>query len=142
MQNPGAYEIPCSCRNMCIRCPPRLRSISATLSGVYKRHSGKLDASIAFFADDTVFYTRNRNHKRAIIQLQYQINSTIPWFEKWRLQLNELKTKTIMFNKINTHRLKQIEIKDHYIDWSTEVKYLGITIDRHLSFTNHIRETI
>jgi len=100
------------------------------------------NASIALFADDTLFYTKNKNHKRAIIQLQHQINLAVLWFEKWRLQINELKTKTIVFNKNKPLSFERIQIKGHYIDWSNEVRYLGVIIDKNLSFSMHIRETI
>lgn len=37
-------------------------------------------ANLAIFTDDTVLFTNDRNHNRAIIQLQNQLDMAIEWF--------------------------------------------------------------
>jgi len=98
------------------------------------------NASVSLFADDTMFCSQNRNSTRAILQLQRQTNLATKWFQTWRLKINTRKTITIMFNC--KHPPREINLNGHPIKWSNHVKYLGIYIDKNLTFTKHITETV
>jgi len=69
------------------------------------------NSHLALFADDTMFYTSNRNTKYAIIALQKQVDIALSWFTNWRLGINTNKTVAIMFNKKSTTNIKQIKMK-------------------------------
>ncbi|KAL4085182.1 hypothetical protein QTP88_027041 [Uroleucon formosanum] len=99
-------------------------------------------ASVALFADDTMYLTSNHNANIAIIQLQRQLQQTSVWFKKWRLRINAYKTITILFSRKRTNNLPQISINDTLIPWSTHVMYLGVTFGRTLNFGMHIKNTV
>jgi hypothetical protein len=101
-----------------------------------------LKTQIALFADDTMFSAHDRNAKRAIIRIQHQINSATTWFSKWRLKINSVKTMAILFNKRQTKNCPKLSIQGHQIPWSTSVKYLGVTLDRNLTFRQHMQKTV
>jgi len=85
-----------------------------------------------------MFTTSNKNPKRAAIQLQKQLNITLAWCEKWHLNINAHKTVAVMFNFASHHLI----INGHHILWSPTSKYLGVTFDRNLTFSAHIKSTI
>ncbi|KAL4143248.1 hypothetical protein QTP88_005603 [Uroleucon formosanum] len=91
-------------------------------------------ASVALFADDTMYLTSNHNANIAIIQLQRQLQQTSVWFKKWRLRINASKTIAILFSRKRTNNLPQISINDTLIPWSTHVMYHGVTFGRTLNF--------
>lgn len=92
-------------------------------------------ASIALFADNTIFFTKNWNPTRAIMQLQKQINLTTEWFEKRHLRI----TVTILFSQRKLH-LQCISLNGYPIDWSPNAKYLGIYFDQLIKF--HVKSLI
>uniref|UniRef100_A0A2S2P244 RNA-directed DNA polymerase from mobile element jockey n=1 Tax=Schizaphis graminum TaxID=13262 RepID=A0A2S2P244_SCHGA len=94
-------------------------------------------ASVSLFTDDTMFYCANHNAQRAVIQLQQQIYLATEWFKKWRLKINEHKTIAITFGCTKPSRVRQLHINNLQIPWSSNVKNLGVIIDRNLSFTTH-----
>lgn len=100
-------------------------------------------AKISLFADDTMFFAANNNVKYAIIQAQKQIRLASDWFFKWRLRLNASKTVAVMFSR-KTHyvNLNQIVLNNTPLAWSKSVKYLGVTIDRRLNFSDHVNNII
>ncbi|KAL4143249.1 hypothetical protein QTP88_005604 [Uroleucon formosanum] len=99
-------------------------------------------ASVALFADDTMYLTSNHNANIAIIQLQRQLQQTSVWFKKWRLRINASKTIAILFSRKRTNNLPQISINDTLIPWSTHVMYHGVTFGRTLNFGMHIKNTV
>lgn len=90
------------------------------------------NASVALIANDTLFYTKDRNAKRAWVfhQLQRQIDLASNWFDKWHLHINPNKTIFIIFGQKHITIEKRIKLKGHYIDWASTAKYLGVTFDR------------
>jgi len=94
------------------------------------------------FADDTnLLYippnkVRNRNIAR---RLNIDLKSLNHWLMANKISLNSSKTELIVFRKKGVPmpnlklKLNGVELKP-----KSEIKYLGITIDEHLTFKNHI----
>lgn len=89
-----------------------------------------------------MFTVHDRNPRRAIIRIQNQLNLTSTWFIKWRLKVNSIKTVVILFNKQSTNKCPKLSIQGHKIPWSTTVKYLGVTLNKNLSFKHHMQNNI
>jgi len=100
------------------------------------------NARLYLFADDTMFTASNINPKRAAIQLQKQLDITLTWCDKWRLSINAQKTVAVMFNGPNNFTSHHLNLNGHQIPWSPTSKYLGVTIDRYLTFSAHIKSTV
>ncbi|CAI6345283.1 unnamed protein product [Macrosiphum euphorbiae] len=98
--------------------------------------------STSLFADDTMFHTSNKNATYAILRLQRQINITTRWLTQWRLRLNVSKTVAILFGTKATTKLKKITIHNTEINWSSDAKYLGVTLNKSLSLHNHVEDII
>ncbi|KAL0828886.1 hypothetical protein ABMA28_003792 [Loxostege sticticalis] len=91
------------------------------------------------FADDTTFIIKTKNKEH----LENEINSTIKdamnWFNQNNLKVNVDKTKIMQFRTYQTPKL-QINIKydGQPIESVQTYKFLGIIIDEHCNWKNHI----
>ena len=95
---------------------------------------------MAQFADDTcIFYQYQlRKLPRSTTVLQEALNEICNWFARWNIKISANKTEAIIFTK--TGRRLQIpkNIKNHWISYSSSVKYFGLTLDSKLTFQKHV----
>lgn len=91
-------------------------------------------SKVSLFADNTMFFSTNKNTDMVREQLQHQIDLTSDWFRTWRLKINSSKTTAVLFVII------LIMVYDTPIKWSPQVKYLGVTIGRKLNFYLHVEK--
>jgi len=105
-------------------------------------HQCIINSTSFHFADDTnlLFVPPNRVRNRNIVRrLNVDLKSLNNWLLANKISLNSSKTELIVFRK------KGIQIPDLNIKLNgvklipkSEIKYLGIIIDEHLTFKNHI----
>ena len=99
------------------------------------------NSSLHIFADDTLITAQSYNPANAAEQIKRSMDQIEPWLQKWRIQINPHKCKAIIYSKRYRH-LKQVvpplQVSGQNINWNTEVKYLGLTLDRKLLFNTHI----
>lgn len=101
---------------------------------------------LSLFADDTGIMVKGRHTKAATKKLQECLNSFHQYAFCWKIKLNAAKTQVILFPYSRSPRLTPPEnCKIHMdgvpIEWSLEVVYLGLTLDRMLLFRSHIEKT-
>jgi hypothetical protein len=93
---------------------------------------------LALFADDTCLYTTDRREIYVLRKLQRGLNALEEWCEKWTIKINEDKTRAVYFSK----RLRRVEahltLKGPAITFVNDVKYLGVTFDRKITWRIHI----
>jgi len=94
--------------------------------------------TVRHFADDT-------SSGECLNNLLYQINSELPKIYDWlcanKLSLNFKKTTYIIFQprqKVDYNLYLPLSIGNKYLQQSPFVKYLGIFIDSHLTWRNHL----
>ncbi|CAI6373583.1 unnamed protein product [Macrosiphum euphorbiae] len=87
-----------------------------------------------------MFFTFDKNPKRAAIQLQYQLNLATTWFHRWKIKINPTKTVGILFGRSNTTHIPPLLLDNHPVTWSNHAKYLGVTIGRKLTFDKHVQD--
>ncbi|GBP40859.1 RNA-directed DNA polymerase from mobile element jockey [Eumeta japonica] len=100
---------------------------------------------IALFADDTALYLRSNNIGNILSRLQRSIDELTQWLRLWRIDVTLEKSASIYFN-YSTHKVQfpvpydtpHLKVLSKSIPWQHNYKYLGITIDKHLHFTDHI----
>jgi hypothetical protein len=100
---------------------------------------------LLFFADDTAFYTSSRYAKTIIRKLEKTVRKFKTYFKKWKIKLNESKTQAIFFSNRRTKQIptRPFKIGDSSINWeSTAVKYLGVYLDKRLTFKLHVEYVI
>ena len=97
--------------------------------------------SANLYADDILIYISDKNVLSLNTALQTAVNNATFWFQINKHTPNIEKTQ-IMLISSNTNKDKtlnlNIKIKDSLITQKSEVTYLGVTIDSHLSWIPHI----
>ena len=104
--------------------------------------------SYILFADDTTGIYNSPSLDEAFTVINNEINSLYIWFSSNNLQLNASKTKLVLFmtRQKETHLPPdltaeyQLKINDTKIALSPTVKFLGLHLDKNLTFTKHIFE--
>ena len=101
-------------------------------------------SAINIYADDTLIYVSDSDIVTAARKLQYDIDSIVNWFRKNKLTLSVEKTFTMFVG--SRKRLQsisvfpQLTIHDKVLENKESAKYLGIIIDRHLSWNDQISD--
>jgi len=95
------------------------------------------------FADDTYIMYANKNIKSIETVINYELKLAIKWMNLNKLSLNVDKTNLILFHS----KYKKLDLKKFSIKLNGKkllpvdfVKYLGMYIDKHLSWDYHISQ--
>ena len=95
------------------------------------------------FADDTYIMYANKNIKSIETVINYELKLATKWMNLNKLSLNVNKTQLILFHS----KYKKLDLKNCSIKLSGKkllpldyVKYLGIYLDKHLSWDYHISQ--
>ena len=87
--------------------------------------------------------TTSRNLTSAGKVLSDDLHTLNVYFHQWRLRLNVAKTVCSTFHLANrlAKNCLQVKLDDNYIAFEPKPKYLGITLDRSLTYGPHIKAT-
>ena len=88
------------------------------------------------FADDTAQWTFSRNVHIAAKPLQQDLLKLEMWCAKWRIKLNPIRTKVIIFSRSALTRKTELNLKlyGETLKIYPQLKFLGITFDSQLNF--------
>ncbi|UYV83249.1 hypothetical protein LAZ67_23000275 [Cordylochernes scorpioides] len=92
------------------------------------------------YADDTAILAQAKTFEELEIQLNKDLETLHNYFENWSLRLNPAKSVHCCFN-LNHHRAERklnLFINNSQITHSEHPKYLGIHLDRTLTFKTHL----
>ena len=62
------------------------------------------------------------------------------WFSKWRIKINVDKTQAIVFTRRRPRDIAHLTMNNRQIDYAEKTKYLGIILDKKLTFLDHIKQ--
>jgi hypothetical protein len=102
----------------------------------------KLRSKVSLFADDTLVYrTINDGNDQRIFQ--EDISAIEEWSREWMMPFNVNKTQFIRFGKVksNTSTIKYF-LANSVICEVESIKYLGVTLNKSLTFREHIERKI
>lgn len=97
------------------------------------------------FADDTTILSQSSEIDTAVNQLQESINIVTKWFNKWKLELNALKSESKIFTLRRLSNPPKVHINNQEIQWNDSdkaIKYLGVHLDKRLTWGFHINRKI
>lgn len=100
------------------------------------------NVDVSLFADDKMLFSASQLIKTIVNRLQKALDQNRKYFHRWKIKLNEGKTKAIIFSKRRPHINKNSKISDQSIPWSDKVKYLGIILNKRLNFSKHVNKII
>lgn len=93
---------------------------------------------IGTFADDTAALAVNEDPKKASHSLQKCIDNISSWLQDWRINVNETKSVQVTFT-LKRETCPPITLNHSEIPQANEVKYLGIHLDKRLTWKKHIQ---
>lgn len=94
----------------------------------------------AMFADDTAKYRTAKTIKPIVKALSRAAEDISKYTHKWKIGINGDKTKAILFTRRRVRELPTgpLRIFNSSINWEDDLKYLGVKLDKRLTFKNHI----
>ena len=99
--------------------------------------------SLSQFADDTAQWAYSLNIHIAAKLLQQDLLKLAVWYAKWRIKLNPVKTKVIIFSRSRIAKKTELDLKlyGETLKIYPQVKFLGITVDSQLNFQKNTLKT-
>lgn len=93
---------------------------------------------VATYADDTAVLAPHSDYLTAVKNLQRLLNEISSWTKRWKIQPNCTKSARIDF-ALRQHGCSPSAINGQLIPMGDEVKYLGLTLDKRLTWKPHIK---
>ncbi|GFW77375.1 uncharacterized protein TNCV_2497681 [Trichonephila clavipes] len=89
-------------------------------------------------ADDTAILSRHKNLNTLVENINEHLAHLEIWFSVWKIALNTSKTEAVFFSQ----RVPppEITLQNQRIPWSHHTKYLGVYLDKTLTFRQHITQ--
>lgn len=97
------------------------------------------------YADDTAVATIGLKPTTMIRRLNGGLQRISRYFQKWRIKINPTKTEAIFLTRRGLNRYKpneNIKLNGDDIQWCDTVRYLGVHIDKRLTYKSHIDKSI
>lgn len=89
------------------------------------------------FADDTAILSSHKDAAIASENIQEHLYEVENWLNKWKLKVNENKSVHVTFS-LRKGQCPPITLNDITIPQVNEVKYLGVHLDKRLTWKKHI----
>ena len=96
------------------------------------------DVTVATYADDTALLASNDSKEDASKIVQNHLNKISIWLKKWNICVNAEKSRHITF-ALRKGDCPSIFLNGEIIPKTDCVKYLGMHLDRRLTWKNHIK---
>lgn len=93
--------------------------------------------STATYADDTAVLSVDKNHNAASAKLQSHLSLIEKWFNQWRIKANATKSVQVTFT-LRRKTCPPVKIYNKDIPQQDDAKYLGMHLDRRLTWRKHI----
>jgi hypothetical protein len=95
------------------------------------------DVDLALYADDTVIIATSRKPTLLVSYLGIYLNDIQRWLSEWRIAINVSKSSAIIFARAGLRYIQPRPIGEP-IEWVETNLYLGVTIDKRLTWSPHI----
>ena len=101
-------------------------------------------ASAFIYADDMALLVKGKNIDHIQNSLSSESNMICRWFNANRLSVNNTKSNVMLFSGARSrHKNGVVNIpvgagSSNYLNQVSSVKYLGVELDEHLTFINHV----
>ena len=99
------------------------------------------DCTVNLYADDTTIYSSDEDPKELCSRVEKDLERVTAWFKENRLLINVMKTQLmVLTRKGKSHEANEINVKigDTTLDKKSCVTYLGVKLDKDLSWKVHI----
>lgn len=125
---------------------PQGSCLSPTLYSIYVSDMPYPEGcTLASFADDTLLYTSDLLANDIIRKLESGFMEISAYFKRWKIMVNTSKTQAIFFSRKRANRFlpqRGLNLNNINVPWNNEIRYLGIYLDKKLTFRHHTELTI
>ena len=101
-------------------------------------------SKVHYFADDTNLVLKNKSLKKTNSFINHDLALLVQWLRANKISLNTSKTEIVIFrpkHKVITKHLN-FRVSGQKINLSTTVKYLGVTLKKHLEWQGYINSLL
>lgn len=121
---------------------PQGSCLSPILYNIYTADIPHLeDSTLSIFADDTAILYSGELSCDILPKLQLSLNRLLEYYKKWKIVVNSDKCQAIFFTRKRKNCYipqTNIVVNNRPVEWENNVKYLGIILDKKLTFRDHI----
>jgi hypothetical protein len=95
---------------------------------------------LALYADDTAVIATSRKPTLLVSYLESYLNDLQRWLSEWRIAINVSKSSAIIFARAGRRfiRPRPVTLFGESIEWVVTTRYLGVTLDKRLTWSAHI----
>jgi hypothetical protein len=115
--------------------------LSCPLQSVRQRHAPPSHhVDLTHYADDRAVIATSRKPTLIVRYLESYLKDLQRWLSEWRIALNVSKSNAIIFARAGRRfiRPRQVTLFGEPIEWVETTRYLGVTLDKRLTWSPHI----
>ena len=94
----------------------------------------------SLFADDVALWTTQQDHHKAEKHAQLGLDQIALWCREWGFTLSAEKSAVVTFTRSSSHTDTRLTINGKAVKEASDFKFLGVRLDRNLTFTKHIKD--
>ena len=95
--------------------------------------------SIIGFADDALVVCAADDDRILKLRINETLRRAKRWLDSRGLKMAPEKTEALLVTDRRSFQYPRIVLEEHEVEWKTSIKYLGVQLDRRLSFGDHLR---
>ena len=99
-------------------------------------------SQVLLYADETVLLFASKTAIELDASLNTDINRISSWMQENKLFLDMSKTEYVAHQRLKREDSISLSCNESSLTESESFKYLGVVIDQHLSFNNHIERVV
>ena len=94
---------------------------------------------LAIYADDKAVIATSRRPTLLVKYLETYLSRLEQWLSEWRIAINVSKSSAILFAKSGWRcpHPRTVQLFGEPIKWVNETRYLGVTLDKRLTWSKH-----
>jgi hypothetical protein len=98
------------------------------------------DIKHSIFADDCAIWSTKSSVTLCTKALQLALNNITAWTNTWNLKLSAPKSRAMLFCNKRSPQIPNLLLANQPLEFVNTHRFLGITLDRQLTFCQHIYE--
>jgi hypothetical protein len=97
---------------------------------------------LALYADDTAIIATSRKPTLLVSYLESYLNNLQRWLSEWRIAINVSKSSAMIFARAGRRFIqpRPVTLFGEPIEWVETTRYLGVTLDKRLTWSSHINQ--
>jgi hypothetical protein len=93
---------------------------------------------LALYADNTAVIATSRKAALLVSYLESYLADLKLWLRKWRIAINVSKSMAMLFARRRMQTPRPVGLFGEPIVWDDTARYLGVTLDKRLTWSSHI----